>query len=976
MAVTSVEDAVLHAGFLAQAEKQPDCVALVWSGGSMTYGDLASSAGHLAGRLRALGVEPNDLIGVSVAKGWQQVVAVLGVLMAGGAYLPIDPGLPDERRHYLVEHGEVRVVVTADEEIGRWPTSVAQVAAIADDTTVPGDPPAQPPQAPTDLAYVMYTSGSTGTPKGVAITHRAAWNTIRNINDRFEVGPADRVLCLSSLSFDLSVYDLFGLLAAGGAIVLPDSDAARDPRHWLELCEAHRVTIWNSVPALMEMSVEQAEVGPPISSTLRLVLLSGDWIPVGLIDRIRGAAQAAQVVSLGGATEAAIWSIFYPLDQVDPMWKSIPYGKPLGNQFWEVLNERLEPCPVHVPGHLYIGGAGLAECYWRDEERTAASFIRHPRSGERLYRTGDLGRYLPDGNIEFLGREDAQVKIGGYRIELGEIEAHLATHPQVRAGAIAAVGEPRGHRRLVAYVVPAGAEPTAGSASTLPSGMAPEPAPVIAQDIPTAVVDATAIGEAIEIVVDPLEQLEFKLRRHGHRRLEDGGKVELASVTSTEERELLHGARGSHRSFGSGAVSFESLSALLETLRPTATQGLPKYRYGSAGALYPVQVYVGVRPQRVRGVAAGTYYYDPDAHALRAIAPDASLETGVHVSTNEQLAAQSAFTIVLVAELNAIEPLYGPQARHFCVIEAGLIAQLLEMEASRAGIGLCQVALGDTPSLREALALTESHAVLHGLVGGHPDHEVRPELSAAISGHDELWEELRAWLTTRLPHYMIPGEFVAIEQMPLSANGKVDRGALPALGPVLTGVPVADGPQGDAGVGETLATEALRLQLLAAPAEERWELVLESVRATVATVLGDVTLAIQPDKRFVELGFDSLQAIQVRNRLESATGVSLPATLIFDYPTTKLVAERVMETLVGAVDGGTVSAEYELAEIEQRLRTLASAEPLGPNVASRLRALINALSGEGQDAAAAESDLTEATAENVLELIDRELGGS
>ena len=267
--------------------------------------------------------------------------------------------------------------------------------------------------------------------------------------------PEDRVLALSSLSFDLSVYDIFGTLAAGGTIIIPSASATRDPAHWAEVMVQEQVTVWNSVPALMAMLVEYAAGRPEVlPHALRLVLLSGDWIPVTLPDRIKALVEGVQVISLGGATEASIWSILYPIETVDPAWKSIPYGKPMVNQRFHVLNEALEPCPVWVPGQLYIGGIGLAKGYWRDEEKTCASFITHPRTGERLYRTGDLGRYLPDGNIEFLGREDFQVKLQGYRIELGEIEAALTQHPAVRVAVVTAVGEPQGNKRLVAYVVP------------------------------------------------------------------------------------------------------------------------------------------------------------------------------------------------------------------------------------------------------------------------------------------------------------------------------------------------------------------------------------------------------------------------------------------------------------------------------------------------------------------------------------------
>ena len=313
---------------------------------------------------------------------------------------------------------------------------------------------------PEDLAYVIYTSGSTGVPKGVMIEHGGALNTINDINARFGVSAEDRVLALSAFNFDLSVYDVFGLLSVGGAVVLPEPGAHREPAQWARLAARHRVTVWNSVPTLMEMladhlrAQDMAEVPP-----LRVVMMSGDWIPVTLPGRIHDLVPGTEIWSLGGATEASIWSILYPIEKVDPGWASIPYGKPMLNQQIHVLNDALQPCPTWVPGHLYIGGTGLARGYLNDEAKTRASFIEHPAAGDRLYRTGDLGRYLPDGNVEFLGRQDFQVKIQGYRVELGEIEAGLLRCPGVRAAAAIAWGERHEAKQLTAYVVPdAGAD--------------------------------------------------------------------------------------------------------------------------------------------------------------------------------------------------------------------------------------------------------------------------------------------------------------------------------------------------------------------------------------------------------------------------------------------------------------------------------------------------------------------------------------
>lgn len=452
-----VSDELLHTLFDAQVPVRPEQAALVAPDRTLTYGELYARSNQVGWALRDLGVQPNALVGVVMEKGWEQVVAVLGILKAGAAYLPIDPALPRERIWHLLEHGQVRVALTQPRVDHRleWPDGLRRLRVTDADLATFASEPLARVQSPDDLAYVIFTSGSTGLPKGVMITHRCAVNTVLDMNGRFAIGSGDRVLALSALSFDLSVYDIFGLLAAGGTLVLPDAQRTRDPAHWTDLVLRHGVTVWNSVPALMTMLVEYAQAHPEVAlQSLHLILLSGDWIPVNLPDKIRSAASGVQVVSLGGATEASIWSILFPIDAVDPTWRSIPYGLPMRNQRMYVLDHRLDPRPVWVRGRLCIGGLGVAVGYWRDPERTAASFIIHPRTGERLYDTGDLGRYLPDGNIEFLGREDSQVKIHGYRIELGEIEATLIQHSAVRDAVAAALGDSGGPRRLVAYVVP------------------------------------------------------------------------------------------------------------------------------------------------------------------------------------------------------------------------------------------------------------------------------------------------------------------------------------------------------------------------------------------------------------------------------------------------------------------------------------------------------------------------------------------
>ncbi|CCH32769.1 non-ribosomal peptide synthetase [Actinosynnema sp. NPDC047251] len=527
-----VPEGLLHGQFEAQAADQPDRPAVVSAAGTITYGELDRHATRIGRWLRDQGVRPNTLVGVVMDKGWAQVPAVLGVLKSGAAYLPLDASLPRERLHRVLAAAGVGVVLTrqrVDRHV-EWPENTRRLRVDTQLLTEVSEEPLEPVQREDDLAYVIFTSGSTGVPKGVMISHRSALNTIVDINRRFGIGPDDGVLGLSSLSFDLSVYDVFGTLAAGGRLVLPDESGLRDPAHWLDLIRDERVTVWNSVPGFMGLLVQYAEgVRAEVPASLRVAMLSGDWIPVTLPDRLRRLVPDVRVISLGGATEASIWSITHEVHRVDPDWTSIPYGKPLANQQVHVLDRDLDVRPLRVPGGLYIGGVGVADGYWRDEQATSAAFITHPRTGERLYRTGDIGRRLPDGSIEILGREDFQVKIGGYRIELGEIESTIREHPAVREAVVLAVDDGGDGKRLVAYVVAAGGrKPETGELRTfvrdkLPEYMVPKTV-VLRDELPLTAngkIDRDALAGADVPQLDaaggpvaPRTPLEVELARH------------------------------------------------------------------------------------------------------------------------------------------------------------------------------------------------------------------------------------------------------------------------------------------------------------------------------------------------------------------------------------------------------------------------------------------------------------------------------
>lgn len=454
---TCVSKYQLHSGVEKNVREKPDNIAVISENYKLTYKELSIKADELALWLVNNKVKQNEIVAVVMEKGWEQIVAALGILKSKAAYLAIDPSFPTERIHYLLKNSDIKFIVTQPsiKSVIEWPEGVVVKSINKDLNDVPKNNLSNYIGSREDLAYIIYTSGSTGIPKGVEIQHKSALNTIIDINSRFNIMEKDSILAISSLGFDLSVYDIFGMLNAGGTIVVPDKKYAKDPAYWLKTIHQYNVTVWNSVPVLMSLMVDYAiSNSKRLPDSLRLILLSGDWIPTDLPDKIRSIARDdIEIISLGGATEAAIWSVIYPIKEVNKEWKSIPYGHAMKNQKLYVLDDNLEVRPIGVSGDIYIGGIGVAKGYLNDKERTEKSFIIHPVSNERLYRTGDVGKYLPNGEIAFLGRKDSQVKIHGYRVELGEIEMVLKKLAGIKESIVAVKQGESGESLLIGYVI-------------------------------------------------------------------------------------------------------------------------------------------------------------------------------------------------------------------------------------------------------------------------------------------------------------------------------------------------------------------------------------------------------------------------------------------------------------------------------------------------------------------------------------------
>ncbi|NEP32739.1 non-ribosomal peptide synthetase [Moorena sp. SIO3B2] len=466
------KDRCIHQLFEEQVAKSPDAIALTFEHQQLTYRELNAQANQLAHHFKSLGVGPEVLVGICVGRSPEIVMGLLAILKAGGAYVPLDPTYPTERLSYMIKDAQIKVLLTQQqliERLGQTQQQEVRVVCLeAERDAINRHSQENLPNTTTseNLAYVIYTSGSTGQPKGVAVPHRAVNRLVINTN-YIQLSPRDRVAQASNISFDAATFEIWGALLQGAQLVGLPKDILLSPQDLAAQIQTQNISVLFLTTALFN---QVARTVPQVFQNLETLLFGGESVDPQSVKEVLRNNPPQRLIHVYGPTENTTFSSWYLVKEVPEGATNLPIGRPISNTQFYVLDQARQLLPVGVPGELYLGGEGIARGYLNRQALTEAKFIPNPfttalgeapqkREQQRLYKTGDLVRYLPDGNIEFLGRIDNQVKIRGFRIELGEIEALLTQHPTIGEAVLVVREELPGDKRLVAYLVPSDQRP-------------------------------------------------------------------------------------------------------------------------------------------------------------------------------------------------------------------------------------------------------------------------------------------------------------------------------------------------------------------------------------------------------------------------------------------------------------------------------------------------------------------------------------
>jgi amino acid adenylation domain-containing protein/non-ribosomal peptide synthase protein (TIGR01720 family)/FkbM family methyltransferase len=887
----------LHDLIQRQVENTPNAIALAFEGRELSYRELNQRSNRLAHHLRRLGVGPDVLVGVCAERSLEMVVALLAVLKAGGAYTPLDPDYPSERLAFMLRDAQAPVLLTQRRLADLLAEHQAHVVFLDDEVPAWADSPDDNPHSAVTadhLAYVIYTSGSTGNPKGCLNTHRGIVNRLLWMQDAYRLTNADRVLQKTPYSFDVSVWEFFWPLLTGARLVLAQPGGHRDPAYLVKLIAEQRITTLHFVPSMLQVFLQ--EPGLERLDSLRTVVCSGEALSLELQQHFFRRL-ACQLYNLYGPTEAAVDVTHWTCD-----WAGgrpvVPIGRPIANIQTYVLDARLRPLPVGVPGELYLGGVGVGRGYLNRPELTASRFVPDPFGdvpGARLYRTGDRVRWLADGQLEYLGRLDFQVKIRGFRIELGEIEVVLQQHPAVGSAAVVVREGVAGDRVLAAYVVP-----DRKSAPTILRWLGLEKEGRLAgrrqQELPNGmVIFHQNQAEAAFLYREIFE--EHLYLRHGVTLPEGACVFDVGAHVGLFSLFVTHACKNAR------VFAFEPIPPVFETLcvntelhggnvklfpcglgRETGSADFSYYPHASimSGRFADVTA----ERQTVAAFLAAERRTEPGKEA-----PSEELlgellkerltteQYNCQIRTlSEVIREQGVDEIDLLkidAEKSELEVLEGIAAEDWGKIRQ-LVVEVHDINGRLAYISalLRQQGYDVTAEQDAALAATGLYNVYarrptplspetenEGMDVASPFPLSSGERAGSLK---QLVEELRRFLTGKVPEYMVPSAVVLLDDLPLTASGKLNRNALPAPN-----------------FQTTARTSVLPRNPTEQVVADVWA---ELLRLPSVSVLDN----------FFELGGHSLLAAQAASRLRAAfPGAELPLRQFFDAPTVAALAEAI-----------------------------------------------------------------------------------
>jgi amino acid adenylation domain-containing protein/FkbM family methyltransferase len=868
-----IDDVDLNARIGRAARIRAAATAITAPDGTLTYAALMDSAAGLAGVLRAHGIGREDRVGIALPRGSRHAAAVLAVAHAGAVYVPLAAEHPWARRVELARSANVGVVITEDGESAGWTGEGFAVLAPQARGTVPEGRPAWSPE---QSAYLIYTSGSTGTPKGVLVTARGLSNHLSAKIDTLGLGPTDVVAQSASLAFDIAVWQLLAPLAVGATVAVLDDDTVRDPVALLAALRDNGVTVWEATPGLLAVLPESLQPG---LGRLRWLIATGEALPVGVCRRWL-AGSDVPVVNAYGPTECADDVTQAVITDATRLRSTVPIGAPLRNTQAYVVDDGGGPVPIGVPGHLLIGGAGVARGYWGDPARTAAAFLPDGWSGAagaRVYATGDRAQWREDGTLDFLGRRDHQIKVRGHRVELGEIEAVLHAHPAVKH----AVAQPWPHAdgtlRLVAYVVPRRWTVTGDRGGyRLPTG--------------------SWVAEQNHNETRYLYGRIFERHTYFRHGIEVPADATILDVGANIGLFALYAAERAPRGI---VFAFEPIPAIFESLAANVSVCGDRIRprafaLGHAAAPLALRYYPGY--SIMSGV---TEYADAaaDAEIVRT-----SLMNERRSGSAEASTALAQADEILRGRFEGIDCLAEMRRLSNVIREERLgHIDLIKIDVQRAGLSVLEGIDEDHWPLIDQIVME-----VHDRVAGDPRSHVElivaklsergftvvaeqePLLQAtglfnlyARRGHVS-WRsaaaadappfeeaELRAYVDERLPEWMRPARYVTVMALPMTTAGKIDRRALPE-------------PEWTAAVEEDAAPRTAVESLLAGIWQE---------------VLGVPAIARRAD--FFQLGGHSLLATQTMARVRRAFGVEVPVRALFEGPTLTALASRIETALRG-----------------------------------------------------------------------------